>query len=717
MKNMSFLILVFCIAIAMLPPQGLASGGAEDIALTAPDGTTVDIKRDEYGVPHIFGETEVGVFFGQGFAIAQDRMFQLEQFRRAARGETARLLGAGQVEFDKQVRTMYYTEAERLQHFNALAPEHRAMLEAYRDGINTYVDSMNVNPAKYRSKDFMLLGFERWKVTDTIAIMQFLIRQFGAFGGHELDRLSELQQNGQAWLDENRPINEPDLPTTILGGGANTVAWHYSGLTVDRQVVKSIAKREQRFEAARQRLNVPGKWGSFAVLITPEKSDNGMTMLLGCPQMGEPQFDETQTANEVELSCPTLHVGGMTLAGAPGVIIGRNEYFAWSLTSGNTDNIDVYIETTQDTTFGKYLFNGEWRDFEVIQDTIEVLFSAPVVFTHYRTVHGPVFAEDLANKQVYTKKMTFWNDELGMLESINGFYRVKTLEEFEAAAARNPMSFNLFYAGKDMNVKYWHVGRYQDRSDGVDPRLPHKGDGTEEWGGFLDFSQLPVLQNPPRGYLVNWNNKPAVWWNNGDNVPYRHNTDSTSATWRVLRMERFVGPTTPFSYEHLKDVPRQIRSHGTYQQAIAFSETASIDENILPPGQSEFVSLTGVPSPHKNDQWELHMNWQFKDMLFGVEITSGIAEDMTPKVFSLSQNYPNPFNPATTISYSLAQKSRVSIKIYNVQGQWVQTLVEKQQEAGFHQVIWDARGMSSGLYFYQITAGDFSAVRKAMVVK
>jgi hypothetical protein len=439
-------------------------------------------------------------------------------------------------------------------------------------------------------------------------------------------------------------------------------------------------------------------------------------MLLGAPQMGNQEVNTIRIPNEVELQCPTFHAGGMIVAGMPGIIIGRNDYHAWTLTSGISDNVDVYIDSSQDSTYGKYMHNGEWRDFEAIQDTL-LVSGNDSVFTHYRTVHGPVFAEDLANNQVFSRKMTFWNSELSMAEAVFGMVRATNLQEFEAAAAMIPVSFNLFYAGKDQNVKYWHVGWYQDRSDGVDPRLPHKGDGSEEWGGLMPFSELPTLENPGQGYLVNWNNKPVSWWNNGDNVPFRSDDSPTSSTWRVLAMDGYFGPLSNFTFDQLKDTPRQITSHGSYQQAMEFGASQVIDENVLPSGQSGFVSLTGVPSLHKEDQWPLHVNWEFKDMIFADAITSVDDVKDVPNAFALRQNYPNPFNPVTIISYELPRQSNVSISIYNLKGQQIANLVNKIQGAGNYQVEWNVVGQSSGLYFYKISADGYTAVKKAMLLK
>jgi hypothetical protein len=320
--------------------------------------------------------------------------------------------------------------------------------------------------------------------------------------------------------------------------------------------------------------------------------------------------------------------------------------------------------------------------------------------------------------------MTFWKQELDMARYLYGIIKARSLAEFEAAATLVPMSFNLFYAGKDQNIKFWHIGKYQDRTDGVDPRLPHKGDGSEEWRGFIPFTQLPSVINPSQGYLVNWNNKPVRWWNNGDNVPWQ---GTTRLTQRVLDIDKYVRPISSFAYDSLKNVPKAINDHGTYQQAIELSQTEIKDENVVPPGQSEFINLTGQRSPHFDDQWPLHVNWQFKDMEFGRSLVGVESRQEVPFSFSISQNYPNPFwsgatsrftgNPQTTISYQLPKPTAVHLAVYDINGRLVKVLVDEFKAAGAHQAQWSAVEVSTGTYFYRLQAGEFAAVKKCMVLK
>ncbi len=99
-------------------------------------------------------------------------------------------------------------------------------------------------------------------------------------------------------------------------------------------------------------------------------------------------------------------------------------------------------------------------------------------------------------------------------------------------------------------------------------------------------------------------------------------------------------------------------------------------------------------------------------------LATGVESDSdVPRHFSLSQNYPNPFNPSTTIRYELPRRSRVMLRIFNLLGQVVATLVDEEKTAGRYEWFWDARNLASGLYFYRLQAGEFAETKKLVLVK
>ena len=704
-SNMKYRYLIFYLLIFLQ---------AEDMTLQAPDGSIVFIHRDDYGVPHIVADNQNAVSFGQGFAEAQDRLYQMDLNRRGSLGRLSEWFGDLTMDMDKDIRRLGYTKLEYDEMFTELETEVQEFISAYADGVNTYIDSMIANPSKYKPIDYAFIEFEHWEVHHSLAFAVYFCRLFGMFGGQELTRLTELQDNGWNWFNENLPVNDTTCTTTLVNEGrAMQQDWTYSGMIIPDHIAQEVADHRATIRDFAEENGLIFKLGSFAAAISSTSSANGNAMILGCPQMGGPNYNETSRTMEVELQSPEFHVGGLSIPGFPGVLIGHSDYLGWTNTSGVSDNVDVYIDSTQSPNYDDgYWHNGEWLDFEVITDTIYTI-TGYEIFTHYRTIHGPVFSVYMPNNQVYSYKMTFWKKEVESADYLLNALKATTLEEFEDAIQLAPMSFNYIAVDQNGNIGYWHGGLFQDRSDGVNPYLPHKGDGTEEWGGFIAFEDLPQGSNSALGYLSNYNNKPAVWWNNGDLGPW---INGISLCDRNDLISNYIGSLNGVTLDDVKNIPYAINDHGTYQQALELTGADIIDFNINPPGQSAFTSLNGTQSPHMDDQWPLHEAWEFKDQLFG-ETVAQVDQDIMPVYFKLHAPYPNPFNPVTNIKFSLNRNAHVQIDVIDITGRVVDNLVNNEYSAGQHTIPWIPYSIPSGVYFVRLSSFGIKETKKLLLLK
>ena len=362
-SNMKYRYLIFYLLIFLQ---------AEDMTLQAPDGSTVFIHRDDYGVPHIVADNQNAVSFGQGFAEAQDRLYQMDLNRRGSLGRLSEWFGDLTMDMDKDIRRLGYTKLEYDEMFTELETEVQEFISAYADGVNTYIDSMIANPSKYKPIDYAFIEFEHWEVHHSLAFAVYFCRLFGMFGGQELTRLTELQDNGWNWFNENLPVNDTTCTTTLVNEGrAMQQDWTYSGMIIPDHIAQEVADHRATIRDFAEENGLIFKLGSFAAAISSTSSANGNAMILGCPQMGGPNYNETSRTMEVELQSPEFHVGGLSIPGFPGVLIGHSDYLGWTNTSGVSDNVDVYIDSTQSPNYDDgYWHNGEWLDFEVIIDTI-----------------------------------------------------------------------------------------------------------------------------------------------------------------------------------------------------------------------------------------------------------------------------------------------------------------------------------------------------------
>ena len=194
------------------------------------NGEAVKIYRDDFGIPHIFAETNRGLFEAYGYAVAQDRLWQLELNRRAARGRLAAIFGPSTVNADRVARITGYTDAELDAQFAMLTAEEQQIFDAYLGGINRYISEAALDPLSKLPFEFHALGFfpQPWTRRDSAAFGVFMVRRFGEIGGRELTNLSLLESliaahgpvNGFAIFNDVRWINDPDSPVTVPTSGA-----------------------------------------------------------------------------------------------------------------------------------------------------------------------------------------------------------------------------------------------------------------------------------------------------------------------------------------------------------------------------------------------------------------------------------------------------------------------------------------------------------------
>jgi penicillin amidase len=508
-------------------PTPLGSVSSEMLTL---DGQPVVVRRDAYGVPHVLAPSERAAYWADGYAIAEDRMAQMEKYRRAARGELAELVGPSALPSDEETRRESYTDSERELMLGQLDPAVRASLEAYADGVNAFLKAREDGlPPEVRR---LGVPVRPWRAVDSMAIGEMMARRFGAEGGGELRNMlilsflkTRFKDAAPRVFDDLLWRNDPRAPTTIPqdespswnrrltqmdADGGRQIAGAYS-LSAARRAMER-AKRSEVLRVA-SALKLPTTWGSYAIVVSGKKMAGGAPLLVGGPQMG---FSTPQIAHEVHLSAPGLDVVGMGFAGVPGVLIGHNQRLAWTTTTGDADEEDIFVETLNPANPEEYRFSGGWRRVEKRLETIAVRGAAPVSYEVFRTVHGPVLEWDREHHRVYSKKMAYWKQEAKIFEAVYRFNRAGTAREFGDAVARIATSHNWFCATQTGDIGFWYSGRQPIRAKGIDTRFPTPGMGDYEWRGYLPFSRMPQIINPRQGFLANWNSKPAVWWDHGD---------------------------------------------------------------------------------------------------------------------------------------------------------------------------------------------------------
>lgn len=499
--------------------------GPREASVTVPAAGQVRIVRDEYGVPHIYARTARALFYGEGYAVGQDRLWQAELLRRAGTGTVAavpRVGGPGSVNADLGFREYTGGQVRLRRLFGELPPAARVAIRAFSDGMNAWIAA--ATKAGKLPPEYAAIGLKPrpWTPEDVLGTWFAAEIQYGSFGGDEVSNTGQLA----AWdrslgrrpaarvFADTHWLDDPSAPTTVPRARPAAVTVrsgrrHSAGAPpLSPDLVHAVSGRQRAIQAALAKAGQGSHWHSNAVLISGRLTRSGAPLLLGGPQA---EYAAPQTFMEIGLHGAGYDVTGVTVPGTVAVEIGVGGNDAWTVTSGGTDNTDWYADRISARRPGRYLFDGRWVRYACRTEVIAVYHQRARRFRVCDGRHGPVIAASgdtaLALKDAGAE---------GIGGTIAGFLRLDTARspgQFEAALPQFAGSFNIFYASH-RTIGYWQVGRVPLRARGDDPFLPHSGTGHDEWRGFLRWRQMPHVLNPGQGWIANWTTKPEAGWAN-----------------------------------------------------------------------------------------------------------------------------------------------------------------------------------------------------------
>ncbi|UCD21286.1 MAG: penicillin acylase family protein [Chloroflexota bacterium] len=519
--------LLAIVAVLLIASIGFACGPGPEPEPEPEERCT--IIRDNFGVPHVFADTKADLAYGAGYAMAQDRLWQADVLRRAAKGRLAEF-GLASVGEDAATRTLWYSEAELQQIYDEWDPgtgnEHlKPMIEAYVEGINTYIGEARINLALMPIEYFgsgLIDQLEDFSVTDVVGLTVLMGWRFGGCGGNEADfyeALLTLQAmhgatlGGAIWQDLF-PLDDAGAPVTIPGSGcAGPLSTGVASLDIPDNF-SGILQQYKDFWASQdalfKSLGIPTKFGSNAVPVSGDLSASGHPMELGGPQMG---YSIPQIVWDLGLHGAGINAQGMAIPGSgPFILIGVSDYGAWTSTTGSSDNMDIRILDLNPMNPFQYWHDGAWVDMEARIETIYDSDGIAHNETCYRSLYGPIVSLDPGENMAVTLHVPFYKDEIAYEQGWEMFQEATNIAEFETAVDHVGCNHNFYWADTAGNIGYWHAGRFPIKPMGADRRLPLYGNGTQEWDGVTGPDDIPKCINPTQGWLANWNNKPIAGW-------------------------------------------------------------------------------------------------------------------------------------------------------------------------------------------------------------
>ncbi len=522
----------------------------------------VEIRRDRWGVPHIRAATTADGWFGQGYCHGQDRLWQLDLYRRFSCGRVAEIAGAEGLALDRFVRTLGLRRIGMLEEA-ALEGELRIALESYSAGVNAAAATARALPVEFQ---LLRIGFEPWRPADTLTLTKLLALGLSTNWERELiraDMVRELGPKLAARLDPGYPRGNP---VGLDPGGS----WSGDGLGLAEQI-----------DALREALGwAPEATGSNNWAVSPSRSATGGALLAGDPHLtpGMPGI-----TYQLGIEVGGRHCRGASFPGRVGIVFGQNDDVAWSVTNTMADVMDLYVERVQGD---EYEFRGERLPVVITEEEIAVKGrSDPERLLVRSTHHGPIVNEALLAEPDEPLALR-WSAldgpcvtraSLGVLGVTSGAELVEMLEPHVA-----PVS-NFVWADRHGSIGYKMSGRVPIRRGGC-PDLPKPGwSGDYEWDGWIPYEEMPEIVDPEQGYVITANNRITP-----DDYPH-HITSDWLDGYRARRIEDLVAT----SDEHDLDRFQQMQ---TDMLSIPGLETAHRLSRLRPRDQRETAAIERLRS-------------------------------------------------------------------------------------------------------------------------
>jgi penicillin amidase len=511
----------------------------------------VEIWRDSLGVPHIWAANESDLFRAMGYVHAQDRLWQMELFRRVADGRMAEILGSELIETDRFLRTLGMGRAAEANQ-SVLDSDSRALLQAYADGVNAW---MTGHPGAL-PPEFVALRFkpEPWTVRNSLAISKIMAWDLADWE-QGLDLQHAVDQVGPELAEELAP-QYPEWGVHILGTDAT-----WKGKVSQRT---RPAPTPQRLRASTTyRPRIPDSAIRLLESVSIARASNSWVIGGSRTRSGKPIL-----ANDMHLALrapslwylAALHGGGvnatgMTIPGTPVVIAGHTDGVAWGYTNAMTDDTDFFVEEVSPQDSMQYRTPEGWRRFQVREETIQVKGQAPVVHRVRATRHGPVLSdvEERSGSRVLAMRWTA-HDVSNEFRALIGMNRARNAAEFLHALRdfTNPHQ-NVVFADTEGEFGYWMAGRIPVRRSG-DGLLPAPGwTGEYDWERYLEWDEHPHVLNPADGFVVTANNRQV-----GADYPF-HIGQGWAEPFRAMRIREMIESGRDFTADDVAAQQMDVR--------------------------------------------------------------------------------------------------------------------------------------------------------------
>lgn len=509
-------------------------------------GESVDVLRDDNGIPHLYGDSMSDLVMAQGYVQAQERFFEMDLRRHVTAGRLSEMFGEDGLETDKYIRTMGWRRVAE-QELAILQPETRTLLQAYADGVNAYLDD---NDPSEIAVEYTILGLsgldyrpEDWTPVDSLAWLKAMAWDLRGNMDEEIGRVLTAVGHTDEEVEQLYPAYPYADHDPIVGQGAVVDGVFDQDATGGTRNPQRPAWGEQRtapFAAVQRGLErlpeLVGRGdgvGSNSWVVGGEHTATGEPLLANDPHLGSSLpgiwMQMGLHCRTLSVECP-LDVSGFTFSGVPGVVIGHNSEIAWGFTNLGPDVSDLFLEKLRGED---YRYDRRWRPLQIRHETIKVHGGRDFDLTVRETRHGPLLSDvspELSSVGANTAAVSGADEGYAVSLAWTALEPGRTADaifalnlatdwpSFRAAAADFAVpAQNLVYADRAGHIGYQAPGAIPIRQTGNDGTVPSEGWRPEnDWtGDYVPFDGLPNELDPDEGFIVTANQ--AVI---GEDYPY-----------------------------------------------------------------------------------------------------------------------------------------------------------------------------------------------------
>ena len=491
--------------------SGLA--GSEHSKVVQGIAASVEIVRDEAGIPHIFAGTEADAYFALGYVHAADRLWQMEMNRHSGSGTLAELFGASALKEDRLIRTV---GLKRVAQAN---PPHldvatREILAAYASGVNAYLQQVVVLPPEFLLARATPLP---WSPEDSLTWMKMMAWTLSGNWWEELLNVRLREQLTARQVAELLPPYPGDQPRLLPDPGSL-----YGALSGRADELLAVGSRSR-----------PDSRGSNNWVVGGARTKHGKPLLANDPHT---RLSAPSLWYFAHLQAPGLNVIGATLPGVPGVFLGRNDRVAWAFTNTGSDTQDLYVERLVAGDGDRYVTPGGTAPFEHVAERIGVRGAEAETLPVRLTRHGPVISDVVEETTGLARESVIALSWVGLRpDDLTAQFIVHAAKARNAGELREAARFlhapqqNVVFADTEGSIGFVAAGRVPVRKPRNDLMglMPAPGwDDRYDWEGMIAFEQLPALRNPQDGKIVTANQKVTppdypFWITSGWFPPYR----------------------------------------------------------------------------------------------------------------------------------------------------------------------------------------------------